>query len=185
MYGYYQDLFYSYEIYELWQSIHTFFEKAKELENIVLTNKVYQTTRFVRALKRGITAALRNLPTLISVIAEEYEEAVLNCENAKAKELKSTLDKLRDGETLIFAIGLSQLLESYCLASLESQYTSHLPIQVWRRIDFAKTDLEQLANEWKWKETKLKLAGIGTTQTLVSSILLNGSYEPFVPINSI
>ena len=32
-----------------------FYEKAKELGYIVLTNKNYQFTRFVRALQRGIT----------------------------------------------------------------------------------------------------------------------------------
>ena len=52
-----------------------FFERALELENIVLKNQAFQTTRFVRSLQRGITAALRNLPTIVSLIAEEYQEA--------------------------------------------------------------------------------------------------------------
>ena len=47
-------------------------------------------------------------------------------------------------ETLFFAIGLSQLLESYCIASLESQYSTHFPIQVWLRIDEAKSELQRL-----------------------------------------
>ena len=63
---------------------------------MVLSNKIYQTTRFVRSLMRGITAALRNLPTLISIIGEEYNEAVLNHNNSTAKELKSTLNSLME-----------------------------------------------------------------------------------------
>ena len=107
-----------------------FYEKAKELENIVLSNKTYQSTRSVRSLQRGITAALRNLPTLISITSEEYNEAALTFNNTRAKELKKILDGLMDAETLFFSIGLSQLLESYCVASLESQCASHFPIQV-------------------------------------------------------
>ena len=42
-----------------------FFETAAELKNIVLANKIYQSTRFVRSLLRGLQAALRNLPTLL------------------------------------------------------------------------------------------------------------------------
>ena len=55
-----------------------FFEKAAELKNTVLTNKKLQTTRFVRALLRGITAALRNLPTMIAVI-DEFAHSNLPC----------------------------------------------------------------------------------------------------------
>ena len=162
-----------------------FFEKASELENLVLTNKVYQSTRFVRALQRGNTAALRNLPTIVSLNAEEYEDAVLNCNNTKAKELKKTLDSLMSAENLFFSIGLSQLLESYCVASLESQYVSHFPIQVWQRIDSSKIELQNLADKWEWSDKKLRLAGIGTPQILISNILRKGSYEPYVPEASI
>ena len=44
-----------------------FQERAEELGHIVLTNKTYQKTRFVRALLRGLTEALRNLPTIVTV----------------------------------------------------------------------------------------------------------------------
>ena len=162
-----------------------FLEKAKELENIVLTNKTYQTTRFVRSLLRGITAGLRNLPTLIAIIGEDYNEAILSSNNTEAKNLKNTLDGLMSAETLFFAFGLSQLLESYSAVSLECQYASHFPIQVWQRIELAKTELQQLAQEWIWNNSNLKLAGIGTPQKLITSVLRKGSYEPFVPLTSI
>ena len=41
------------------------------------TNKQHQTTRFVRAMLRGLIAALRNLPTLDIVIEEEIREMEL------------------------------------------------------------------------------------------------------------
>ena len=92
---------------------------------------------------RGITAALRNLPTLVNIIAEDYQKLVLECQNTKAKELKKTLDDLTNAEILLFTIGLAQLLESYCEASLEAQFASHFPIQVLQCIDSAKIELEE------------------------------------------
>ena len=80
-----------------------FFEKASELDNLVLSNQTYQTTRFVRSLQRGITAYLRNLPTLVSVIGEDYNDAALNSNNTRAKELKSILDSLTNAEYLLFS----------------------------------------------------------------------------------
>ena len=87
-----------------------FMEKAQELGNIVLKNQIFQTTRFVQSLQRGITTGLRNLPTLVSIIAEDFEEATLQHENTRAKELKKVLDSLMSAETLFFSIGMSQLL---------------------------------------------------------------------------
>ena len=107
-----------------------FQEVAEDLEYIVLTNKTLQTTRFVRAFQRAITSALRNLPTLNCIIGEQYTTAGLNNNNARALELKTVLDNLMNAETLIYSIGLSQILELISEASLESQYSSHFPIQV-------------------------------------------------------
>ena len=41
-----------------------FLEAAAELDNVVLTNKSYQTTRFVMATLRGKSTYMTNLPTL-------------------------------------------------------------------------------------------------------------------------
>ena len=120
-----------------------FIETAVELENSVLTNKTYQHTRFVRSLLRGLTAALRNLPTLVNVYGKDFEEAALNFENTKAKELKSTLGSLMKSETLFFTIGLCQILEIYCEPSLESQHASHFLIQVCSLIE----DINYLTSE--------------------------------------
>ena len=97
-----------------------FFEKACELENLVLTNKAYQSTRFVRSLQRGNTAALRNLPTLVSIISEEYQDHLENFNNTKAKELKKTLDSLKSAENLFFSLmiiheGQVRILLNLCI----------------------------------------------------------------------
>ena len=97
-----------------------FQETAEDLENIVLTNKTVQLTRFVKAFLRAIETALRNLPTINAVIGDEYSKATLNRSNTKDKEQKRSLDNLMDAETLFLSIGVCQLLESYCQASLES-----------------------------------------------------------------
>ena len=159
-----------------------FFEKAAELKNTVLTNKKLQTTRFVRALLRGITAALRNLPTMIAVIDEDYEEAVLTHDNTRAKELNATLNQLRNAEILFFSIGMAQILEIYCGVSLEVQHASHLPIQAWPRIDSAKSELQSLSNTWIWKNRNLKMAGIGNPDILIKDVLGDGVFKPFVPL---
>ena len=162
------------------KSATQFFEKAEELNTNVLSNKTLQTTRFVRALLRGITAALRNLPTIIAVIGEDYEQAVLNSDNTKAKELESTLNSLRNAETLFFTIGLAQILEIYSDVSLSVQHASHFPIQLWPKIDAAKSELRSLSENWIWEDADLKLAGIGNPKSLINDILRDGIFRPFV-----
>ena len=98
-----------------------FYNKAEELGNIVLSNKTLQTTRFVRSFLRGLTAALRNLPTLQHIVAEEFEIAAFNFENTKAKEAKKILDGLMDAETLFLNACLCQLLDSYSEVYLQAQ----------------------------------------------------------------
>ena len=85
----------------------------------------------MRSLLRGITAALRNLPTSIAVIAKEYNQAHENHENDKTKLLKPILNTLRKAEILFFTIGFAQLLEIYAGVSLSVQYAYHFPIQMW------------------------------------------------------
>ena len=97
--------------------------RAAELGHLVLTNKKRQTTRFVRSLVRGLQAYLRNLPTLIILVSEKYENAAREGRNGDARQVLSTLNKLRDPRNLLLAIGLSQLLEKYTHASLQSQHS--------------------------------------------------------------
>ena len=164
-----------------------FQEKAAELENIVLTNKTFQTTRFVRSLMRGNTAALRNLPTIVAVVADDHQEATLAIPHdaKRSAQLKKLLDSLTNAKTLFFAIGIGQLLEPYCVASLEAQYASHFPIQVWERIDSAKSELEKLSNSWSWNESNLKLAAIGSPKEHIEHILDKHEYKPFISPGSL
>ena len=90
-----------------------FFETAAELKNIVLANKIYQSTRFVRSLLRGLQAALRNLPTLFNVLAKEFNEAALDTDNTTGKILLKIMDKLQNVNNLLFLIGFVQILEIF------------------------------------------------------------------------
>ena len=87
-----------------------FREKADELNNIVLENKSYQTTRFVRSMQRCYSAALRNLPTLYYLIGAEYKFHHDRHDMTKAKEFKTILDKLQCGENFFFLLGAVNFL---------------------------------------------------------------------------
>ncbi len=78
--------------------------------------------------------------------------------------------KLQNVKTLFFIIGFAQILEIYCIVSLEVQHASHFPIQAWASIDAAKAQLAILGENWSWCTNELKLAGIGTPK--ISSITL-------------
>ena len=162
-----------------------FHERAEDLGTIVLTNKTHQKTRFVRALLRGLTAALRNLPTLVAVIAEECENAANEHDNTSVKKLTAIWKKLEDGKNLVFTIGMAQLLEMYSEVSLEAQQSFHFPIQVWNKILQAKENLGKLADKWEWSNNTLKLAGIGTPQLIIDRLVETGIYVPFVPPGSV
>ena len=58
-------------------------------------------------------------------------------------------------------------------------------IKVLQRVDTAKKELSKLKETWTWKETSLKMAGIGKPNVLILNIMSKGSYEPFVPLGSI
>ena len=55
---------------------------------------------------------------------------VLNNKATEAKETLILLSQLRDPRNLVLAVGLAQLLEPYCDASITSQHSSHFPTQL-------------------------------------------------------
>lgn len=164
-----------------------FQERAAELNNIILQNQNYQSTRFVRSLLRGLTAGLRNLPTLHHILASEFEECALKCNNTRGKELEKIMCKLTNAENLFFVIRFCQLLEYYSITSLEGQYSSHFPIQVLARIDSTKAEIAKLGENWQWSEENLKLASIGTPKKIIEKIMNSDDkfFKPYVPVGSI
>ena len=94
----------------------------------------------------------------LNLIDQECHE---NHENDRTKQLKPILNTLRKAEILFFTIGFAQLLEIYAGVSLSVQYAYHFPIQMWSKIDAAKSEILALSNDWIWKDEELKLAGIG------------------------
>ena len=156
------------------------------MNNIVLANKKYQSTRFVRSLLRGLTAALRNMPTIFTGYAKEhFEIGQITFNHTRGLELEAIMAKLQNVKTLFFIIGFTQILEIYCIVSLEVQHASHFPIQAWASIDSAKAQLANLAENWSWCTNELKLAGIGTPQNIINNIMDKKTYTPYVPIGSI
>ena len=126
-----------------------FLNRARELGYLVLTNKQHQTTRFVRALLRGLTAALRNLPTLEIILNEEIRNMELAGKNYKVNKLNKNKRQMKDAKNLLFVIGLMQILEVYAEVSLTAQHAQYFPTQVWSDINSAKAKLRSLAEEWE------------------------------------
>ena len=108
-----------------------FRERASQLGHLVLSNKKRQTTRFVRSLVRGLQAWFRNLPTLVCLMVEEYNEKAIQNKNTDAREVLRLLSKMRDPRNLLLAVGLAQLLELYVEASLQAQHSTRFPTQAW------------------------------------------------------
>lgn len=164
-----------------------FFETAAELKNIVLANKIYQSTRFVRSLLRGLQAALRNLPTLFNVLAKEFNEAALDTDNTTGKILLKIMDKLQNVNNLLFLIGFVQILEIFTEVSIEVQYSNHFPTQAWSSIDAAKDKLANLGENWIWSEEEQKFSKIGVPKKILDNIMQcpNNIYTPFVPVGAI
>ena len=162
-----------------------FQERAEDLGHIVLTNKTYQKTRFVRSLVRGLTAAMRNLPTIVAILAQEFDDAALRLNNTRGKILQNTLTKLRSPRNLLLTIGIMQLLEIYASVSLEAQYSFHFPVQVWSKICSAKEELTKLSENWSWNQAPLKIGGIGSPRFIVDTLSSRGTYTPYVPEGSV
>ena len=55
----------------------------------------------------------------------------------------------------------------------------------WSRIDTAISELESLSNDWIWKDSDLKMAGIGNPDFLIKDILSYGVFRLFLQENCI
>ena len=165
----------------------THFEKrAKELGYLILTNKKSQTTRFVRALVRGMSAALRNMPTLEIVQKESINDAKISKKKNKTsgrfiyEELEEELEELKSARNLMFILGLMQILEPYCEASLAAQHSKYFPSQVWSFILEAKSKIKSLSENWVWSEVELKFAQCGKPKEHLDRMINEKKYIPFV-----
>ena len=155
-----------------------FRDKAQELGNLVLSSKKFQVTRFVRSLVRGLRTAMQNLPTIVSILQEDYESYVFQFNNTEAIKVKTKIDKLKSPENLLKTIGIMQLLEKYASASLEGQYAKHFPTQVWRKLKIIENDLVSLGNKWKWSEDELKYSVLEAPDSIVKCLMEEGKFEP-------
>ena len=157
--------------YRTGKSSTVFRARATELGHLVLSNKKQQSTRFVRSLARGLQAYMRNLPTLVAIIAEKYDEAALDRRNTEARELLAVLSKMRDPRNLLLALGICQLLEIYCEASVQSQHSKRFPTQAWVTVNEMKEELGRLKEKWTWGDEPLKFVDIEAPATVKARLL--------------
>ena len=92
-----------------------------ELHYAILSNKKNQTTRFVRALLRGIQSLLRNLPCIYAIHGQIAKESAEEFDNTTAKIALKQQEKISDGTFIASIVGLVQILEEYALVSLDAQ----------------------------------------------------------------
>ena len=157
---------------------HTY---AEQLNYSVLTNKRNQTTRFVRALLRGLQTLLRNIPCLYGINGKVALEAAAQEKpyNTTAKAALNRQKKIADGKFIACVVGIAQILEEYALTSLDSQNSSFFPTSVLNSADVHMGNIKTLGEEWSWTSTNPKLASIGAPKDLINN-LLAGNYTPYV-----
>lgn len=139
-------------------------------------------SRFVRCLARGLQAYLRNFPTLIAILAEKYEDAAREHKNAEARVVLAQLSKLRDPRNLLLVVGLAQLLELYCRASLQSQHYKRFPTQAWKVVIAMREEVSRLKDKWTWCEEDLVYTGCEAPAKVVKLLVEKGVYKPKVSL---
>ena len=164
--------------FRLGKSSTLFHNVARELGHIVLVNKKEQSTRFIRSAARATKTFLQNLPTIINVLGKEHQRYAMERDNTKALEVEAKMRKLRDPRFLLRIVGLAQVMESYCEVSLEGQYASHLPSQVWTSVLDNRAELEMLGESWVWDHNDLKFTDIEAPEKIVERLLTSSIYRP-------
>ena len=121
------------------------------------------------------------MPTLVALLAAEFNDTSLRFSNTQGKVIGSTLKNLRSAENLLFTIGLMHLLELHAAVSLEAQHSFHFPVKVWDKISNAKEQLSKLSEHWSWNDAPLKLGGIGSPTKIIQRLADSGEYTPNIP----
>ena len=101
-----------------------FKETADVLLDATLTNKSKQETCWVRAKVRSLQAFLSNVPVFYNVIGKDILECSEENDLTGQKQAQKHQDDISSAFNLLFAIGLSQILETYAKTSLDSQKMS-------------------------------------------------------------
>ena len=158
------------------QSGLRFKEIADNLLQPILKNKGPQETRWARAELRSIKTFLRNLPVIYNIQAEAIQECSDNFDATGQKEATNKLNQLADPSMISFAIGMCEILEDYSELSLAGQDLLMFPATVAEKCESFRTRLENLKENWVWRDKDLKLAGIGNPKKLIDN-LIDGKYK--------
>ena len=69
--------------------------------------------------------------------------------------------------------------------SLEGQYSSHLPSQVWEVVARGKAELEKLASAWRWAGEDLKFIDAEAPVKTLERLLKDSTYKPKVILKNV
>ena len=159
-------------------SLH-FKELSEALHRMTLSNKVYQETRWVRAMLTAYQSFYHNSPTFYTLYGIESSACATVGDLTTQKTWQKKIQNITDGKQLAFGIGICQMLEVYAKTSLTSQHVSFFATTVVQSVHTLSNELDNLGKEWKWSEENLKFVGIGTPSEIIT-MLRNGTYTPTV-----
>ena len=149
---------------------------AVELGAATLTDKSEQTTRWVRSLLRLILAYFRNLPVMHTMLLREIEKAQLSENMTEQRKQQKYVNMFSNATHIAFGIGLAQILDEYAQVSLNAQLLWNFPGSLCIAMKHLASDLLDKSQSFKWKESELVIAGIGTPATHIAN-LEKGMYK--------
>ena len=121
---------------------------------------------------------MQNLPTMVSILQEEFEEAARERSNTRGKEIQRKLRQLKDPENVLTVVGIIQLLKIYAQTSLEGQHSKHFPTQVWSKVKKAKKMVNKLSEKWEWSGKEMKYSVMEAPTVILRRMQEEGRYEP-------
>ena len=92
------------------------------------------------------------------------------------------LSKLWDPRNLLLVLGVAQLLELYCTASLQSQHYKRFPTQAWKVVIAMREEVARLKDKWTWREEDLEYTGCEAPAKVVKLLVEKGVYRPKVSL---
>ena len=152
-----------------------FKEISQELKHPTLSNEGSQETRWVRANLSATQTFFRNLPTLYTLIGREESSYAESGDIPCQKSMEKKRDELSRAETIAFAVGITQLLDCYSVASLNAQHLPFFPTTMIKSVLQLQKNLQLWKNNWMGAEY-LQFAGTGCPVNIINN-LKSGTYK--------
>ena len=125
-----------------------FKEISQELKHPTLSNKGSQEIRWVRADLTAFQTFFRNLPTLHTLTGREESSYAESGDITCQKSMEKKREELSRGETIAFAVCITQLLDCYSIASINARYLPFFQTTVIKSALQMQKNLQLWKNNW-------------------------------------